>query len=343
MSTEITIEQALQALASHPDYRVIQAVQSPNYERPDDQEGDLVTCVLIDCEATDKEASTAQAVELGMIKVAFSPTDPSRIFAIDKLSMLNEPSIPCMPEAEAVHGITADDLKGQRFDQKAIEEFLQGVDFCVAHNAAYDRPVLSRSVPALINQKWLCSMKEVNWSSLGITSRALDYLLYKAGNFHAGHRALADCEALFAVLSHPYLGGLPPLLVMEEAKNDTTWTLLCVGAPFDAKDIMKKRGYRWNPGEQQNDIPVKCWSTPELNGKERLLEELKWLSTEVYKRDNTNLIALPMNAKVRYAEDALRIAYDNRKNIVIGSAIEKLERDLGLATTAPQSAPVMRA
>ena len=52
------------------------------------------------------------------------------------------------------------------------------------------------------------------------------------------------------------------------------------GSPFDFKDILKARGYRWNDG---NDGQPKSWyrDVPE----DSLDEELLYLNREIYQRE----------------------------------------------------------
>lgn len=325
MTKSTDIQAAVALLESSGQYRLIKALEPLKLHRDASRP---VNCVIVDCEATSKDPATASAIEAGMLKVGFDPADPTSIVAIDSLSMLNDPGVPSEPGAEAVHGIKAEELIGQHFDQDAIAKFMEGVDFVLAHNAGYDRPVLSRSIPLLKQFPWACSLKEVDWASMGIGSRTLEHLLYKTGQFHEAHRALADCEALLAVVAHPYLDGLPPLLAINESRQDESWIILCTGAPFDAKDDLKARGCRWNPGDAAGDIPVKCWSTAEITGQQNLLTELEWLLTEVYKRPDASVTAIPMNATLRYAEQSRLTAFQKKSEFRLGAAIAKLRGDL---------------
>lgn len=329
------LQAAVELLESTDQFRILKAINPPQYH-PD--RAFPVTCVIVDSEATSSDPATARAIELGMIKVGFDPLDPSRFTAIDSFSMLNDPGVPSVPGAQAVHGISDDELAGHKFDQDEISEFLNGVDFVIAHNSAYDRPVLSRDVPALASMPWMCSMKQIPWAELKVSSRALDYLVFRAGFFHLGHRALADCEALFAVLCHRFADGITPLQFLAEAREDQSWIILCEGAPFDAKDAMKDRGYRWNPGDRPGDIPVKCWSTPELDMDSKLLVELTWLFDEIYsKNEKVHLSFLPMNSSIRYSQDDRLVAFTKRQKLSLAGSVEQMKLDgtLPLLTQAP--------
>lgn len=328
MSKNSEIEAAAKLLAASKEYRVIKAIMPPEYLGNETRD---VVCVLADCEATSRDPLTAHPIELGMLKIGFNHNEPGSLIVMDCLEMLNDPGVPSEPGAEAVHGISQEELNGQKFDLQKINEFLSGVHYVIAHNAAYDRPVLSRAIPELAGFRWLCSMKDVDWASLGISSRALDYLIYKAGYFHEAHRALADCIALNAVLSHPFLDGIAPLFAMCEAGEDIAWTILCTGAPFDAKDIMKQRGYRWNPGDATGDIPIKCWMTPELIGKQAMLDEFLWLQANVYRnQESATVVVIPMDSNIRYSERAKKSAYVAKSTVGIARAIAKLEAELAV-------------
>lgn len=343
MTTPEQIQSAIKLLEDVGQYRIIKALPKPAYQRdPNVRDPNAsrppVVCVIVDSEATSSDPASAIPIELGMLKVGFDPGDPASIVALDSLEMLNDPGIASTEGAQAAHGIAPEELVGKSFDQERVAQFLQGVDYVIAHNARYDRPVLSRAIPVFDEMRWQCSMKEVDWAGLGISSRALDYLIYKAGYFHAGHRALADCEALLAVLSHQFLEGISPLQSMHEGLADKAWILLCVGAPFETKDAMKQRGYRWNPGDTPGDVPVKCWSTPEIIGKPALLDELAWLESEGYKRRaGAAVMAIPMTAATRYSEGARLKAYTSsgKREVVLRASIAKLTSELAPASEAP--------
>ena len=80
------------------------------------------------------------------------------------------------------------------------------------------------------------------------------------------------------------------------------------GAPFDCKDELKHRGYRWMPHER-NGIPRSWWTdVPPAD----LEAELAWLA-EVYRRHGRilNPAELPrheITARDRWRADPLEIA-----------------------------------
>lgn len=316
-----TTEQAIEVLLATGKHRVIRLLGERELHKGEQRQ---VTCVIVDSEATSADPLTACPVELGMLKVAFNPGDLSSIVATDSLSMLNDPGVPSEPGAEAVHGITAEQLAGQHFDLDAIAQFLVGVDFIIAHNAGYDRPVLTRSIPFLADFQWACSMSEIDWKGLGISSRSLDYLAYKAGFYFSAHRAVADCEALLEVLSFPFADTGPSIFRLNETRAGKTWTLLCTGAKFELREAMKQRRYRWNPGDT-GDVPEKCWTTPELKTRRELLAEMIWISENIFTGADANISAICLDSKTRYAEGGRRAAFTQKRTLNIHQTITKIQ------------------
>ena len=70
-----------------------------------------------------------------------------------------------------------------------------------------------------------------------------------------------------------------------------------MGAPFDKKDLLKQRGYRWNDGTQES---CKAWwiSVPGDLKK----DELSWLASEIYAETSTDRIEISrVNALDRFS------------------------------------------
>jgi DNA polymerase-3 subunit epsilon len=67
------------------------------------------------------------------------------------------------------------------------------------------------------------------------------------GFFTDAHRALNDADALLHLLTHSDTARNAPYLLelLTEARK-TTYHLMALSAPFESKDILKSRGYRWD-------------------------------------------------------------------------------------------------
>ena len=106
-----------------------------------------------------------------------------------------------------------------------------------------------------------CSWHEVPWDPAAFPSRALACLLCAYGAFSPDrHRALADCEAGVWLLTQQ----LPSedrtvFAALRETAATPTIRPWAAGAPFDAKDELKAKRYRWMP-EDRNGIPRSWWT-----------------------------------------------------------------------------------
>jgi DNA polymerase-3 subunit epsilon len=80
------------------------------------------------------------------------------------------------------------------------------------------------------------------------------------------------------VLAHPLPGSGLPLQHLLASAGKGSIRVWAENSPFDLKDLLKKRGYRWNDG---SDGRLKSWWTevPE----EAYPDELCFLQTEIYR------------------------------------------------------------
>ena len=81
-------------------------------------------------------------------------------------------------------------------------------------------------------------------------SAKLDYLGYRFGLFHEGHRARADVDMLLALLARTAPGGEEGILsLLLASARAPSWRVHAVGLPIENKDYASARGYRWNDGK----------------------------------------------------------------------------------------------
>ena len=138
----------------------------------------------------------------------------------------------------------------------------------------------------------------MDWNVEGFEGVKLEYLAYKFGFFYEGHRAQIDCMAGIELLSRTLpKSGVPVLKRLLDNARRTDVRLWAEGAPFNMKDTLKKRGYRWSPGEEGKR---KAWyfDLPE----DKLADEMRFLNESVYSKP---VWILPMDrydAKVRYSK-----------------------------------------
>jgi DNA polymerase III subunit epsilon len=158
---------------------------------------------------------------------------------------------------------------------------VDGAVIAIAHNAGFDRKFAERYWPEFEGMPWGCSATEVDWRKHGFAGGQLGYLLNGAGFFHQAHRAVDDCHALLEVLAFelPTTGSSALAALLETARRKT-FRVWAEQSPFDLKDSLKKRGYRWSDG---SDGRPKSWYVDVC--ETALDDELAFLRSEIYLRD----------------------------------------------------------
>ena len=110
-------------------------------------------------------------------------------------------------------------------------------------------------------------------------SAKLEFLCSELGWFYDAHRAQVDCHALLRVLSSPLQsdnseGSSTGLQQLFKAAENARTVVKAFGSPFETKDKLKARGYRW-------DAEARVWYTA-VKSAEALDAEAEWLKAEVY-------------------------------------------------------------
>ena len=171
-------------------------------------------------------------------------------------------------------------VREERIDVEAASALISRSDLVVAHNARFDRPFVERVLPAARARPWACTRTEVPWVSEGFASQALHCLLCAYGVYARDrHRALADCEAGVWLLAQRLpVSGESVLTAMRRRALTPTVRLWAIRAPFESKEALRARGYRWMP-EMRDGIERSWWTDVEPDGVE---SELEWLREAVY-------------------------------------------------------------
>jgi DNA polymerase-3 subunit epsilon len=233
--------------------------------------------VVVDTETTGLDYTKSEVIELGM--VAFTYDDDGRIGdVIGVFSALRQPYAPIPPEITRLTGITDEMVAGKTIALEAVEAFIEPADLVIAHNAKFDRPFCERLASGFSPKAWACSVSEIAWADRGFEGTKLGYLIGQCGFFHEGHRAVDDCHALLEVLARPWRDGLvTPFAELLHSSDKTRIRIWATSSPFEMKDQLKARGYRWSDG---SDGRPKAWWTEVA--EEDSEDELKFLRTEIY-------------------------------------------------------------
>lgn len=289
-------EAMAQALEAHPDYRV-QRRLVPRLNWPGSALGAVKRILVLDTETTGLDQSKEKIIELALLRVDVDTATGLPVGPVLVYDGLEDPGKPIPKEVVAITGITDADVQGQALDLDRVAELLDGVDVVIAHNAGFDRPFVESRLPAFAKVAWSCSFADIDWKAQGRGSAKLESLAQALGLFYDAHRAEMDCHALLAVLAvplpHAPHTGLAQLL---EAANHPSYRLSATNAPFDAKDLLKARGYRWNADQR-------VWAT-RLADDAALHAEFDWLRDQVYNHRHAAVQIEKMDALAKYSSRA---------------------------------------
>ncbi len=287
-------------LDAHPDYRVLRRlpVRLAWSEVPT---AGRTRVLILDTETTGLDPSKEKIIELAMLCLDVDMATGQPVGLLQVFDQLEDPGRAIPKEVVALTGITDADVQGKRLDEARIAAMLEGVDVVIAHNAAFDRPFCEARIAQFRDLAWACSFADIDWKAQGRSSSKLEALALELGWFYDAHRAEMDCHALLAVLcaplpKSPERNGLAMLLA---AARRPALRIYATHAPFDAKDLLKARGYRWN-AEQ------KVWSS-RLADEAALEAECEWLKTDVYGGRHAVVAIEQSDARAKYASRSGRV------------------------------------
>ncbi len=256
-----------------------------------DEAGPRRRGMFVDLESTGLDTATNEPLEIAIVPFDF--TLAGAIVAVHPaLHQLNEPSEPIPAEITAITGLTNEIVAGHHIDSEFVTKFVESASLIVAHNAAFDRPFAERIAPVFATKPWACSMSDVPWRDEGMEGRRLTDLLAQYGFFFDAHRAVDDCEAGVALLSMKLpRSGKQVLDTLLQSARRSTWRIFAVDAPFECREALKRRGYRWNT---IRDFGPRCWW---VDVDDSCVEaERTYLEHDVFRRS----VQLPMKEITAY-------------------------------------------
>ena len=289
------IEDLAVILNNSGDYRVTKKYRRPEYYNIGGEDDKLIA-VFLDIEATGLSYTQDKMIELGMVK--FEYTEDGSIFRLlDDFSGYQDPGKPIPEYITKLTGIDGDAVRGQKIEEDAVAGYLQDVDLIIAHNAQFDRTFFEKTFPSVPAKAWGCSMYDIDWSVEGISSHKLEYIAYKHGFFYEGHRAVIDCLAGIHILAQN-LPNSRELVLKRLLSNALAirFKIYATDSPYDSKDLLKGRGYRWSMN--QND-KYKAWSI-ELT-EDKVAEEISYLRSNIYGRSSINIPVEVFDAYSRFS------------------------------------------
>lgn len=259
-----------QQLEASGQYQVLKKFQPISQYRTDNPQATGHLVCIIDTETTGLDTASCEIIELGYQLVEFD-SEGHFYQVICAKNFLNEPEGEISAEVTQVTGLTLEDVKGQTIPWDEVVADIQSVQLCIAHNAGFDRPILERYHDCFVDKVWGCSANQIDWFHLAkVGSRSQEFLCWKVGHFfYEAHRALDDVQALTHLLSQSISDNAQPALhFLLQTVRQQKVLIKATGAPFDLKDDLKKRSYRWQP---QQKVWQKVFDASEQEA------ELAWL------------------------------------------------------------------
>ncbi len=237
--------------------------------------------ILLDVETTGLDRVRDEVIELAMIKFDYLP-DGSITRVADVFTAFNEPSRPIPPEITELTGITDEIVAGHRIDPDAVAAFADDAVIVIAHNAGFDRKFSERYWPVFQHKAWGCSADGsglaqtwLRWLAAGLSARRRRFLSSGPPGDRRLSRAAGDSRVRIARSRCAGTGGSSGTRPQE---NDAG--LGESESPFDLKDELKRRGYRWSDG---SDGRPKSWYIDVEESKEA--SEIEFLRKTIYMRD----------------------------------------------------------
>ncbi len=281
---EDELEAMARALADSGQYRIQRRLRHrPKVAPPPGVEVKLA--LFVDVETTGLDHQSDEIIELAMVPFTYGPD--GQIYEVRKpFQRFNQPKSPISAEITRLTGITDEMVAGHKIDPTEVEAFAQDVVLTIAHNAGFDRRFMEKLAPGFALKGWACSQSQIDWAGQGIEGTRLSYLVAGAGYFYDKHRAVNDCLAAIELLASPLpvTAGTGLSQLLENARKPT-WRIWAENSPFDLKDVLKARGYRWNP--EGTPFP-KAWFIDVAD--EAREPELNFLRDEIYQREIDPLI-----------------------------------------------------
>ena len=150
------LSEAERLIEANPDYQLLRRVPPASRWRLDAPRGELRRAVFVDTETTGLDQDIDEVIELALLPFEYE-RDTGKIVRVDEaqaLSALRQPSFPIPPESIKVHGISDADVAGKTIDPDQVKAVIESAHLIIAHNAAFDRPMVEKHWPIFEQKHW---------------------------------------------------------------------------------------------------------------------------------------------------------------------------------------------
>ena len=273
------IEEMIKTINSTGDHRVISRFKPINCYNESDDNHQKSIGIFLDIETTGVDVTTDKITELALVPFEYG-LDGRVYKVLEPYVGFQDPKFPIPENIVALTGITDEMVTDKFLSEDRINELVNSAAIIIAHNAAFDKKFLAKEFPIFRDKLWGCTAKHVEWQNEDIPMSKLEYLAYVYGIFYKGHRAEIDSLVGIHLLTQQL--PLSKRLVLEallQSANSKYYRIWAENSPFDKKDLLKRRKYRWNDG--RNSGPKSWYSIVNEKHKD---EELSFLCDNVYGR-----------------------------------------------------------
>jgi DNA polymerase-3 subunit epsilon len=237
------------------------------------QNEDIIKVCFLDLETTGTNKETCKIIEFAGKMTAIDKNNGELIGIIDQYQSFNDPEESITPQITRITGITNEDVKGHSLDWELISQMIDKADIIVAHNASFDRAFMDRYLPLSKDKVWGCSLNDINWVKRGFNARGQEILCIWHGFYYESHRAMYDVDALIHLVTYEIEGQNKASLELISNSTKPVYKIAAVNSPFETKDLLKARKYRWNPEKRY-------WWKNILS--EDLETEKEWMADTIY-------------------------------------------------------------
>ena len=298
---------AIHLLQSTGNYRVLERLHAPEVYAQGTADTPRIGLV-VDTETTGLNMQRDKIIELGFVAFEYDASSGQIYRVLHTYDGFEDPQEPLSDVVKKLTGIDDAMLQGQHLDDEEITTWLRKASLVIAHNASFDRAMLERRLPQVKECAWGCSFADIDWQAEGVGGRKLDYLAFCMGFFFDGHRAVNDAQATLHLLSYPLPTSKHLALghLLQQARKHQV-RIFALAAPYDKKDMLKERGYRWL-ADFQYAGKKGVWSC--CLDEEQLEDEEAWLSSDIYTGKKAAFRSQLVTAHERYSRRALMIRDD---------------------------------
>lgn len=243
---------------------------------------------VLDFETTGLDASSGQVIE-GAVALVELDADGRFGRTLDSYSSFNDPLAPIPPEIVKLTGITQEMVTGQKLDWSRFNAVLARARILISHNAPFDRAWLEQH-GGYRGPLWGCSIRHIDWSEThGMPCRTLKHLAWEHDHFPNAHRAIDDVNTLVFLLRQTSKADATRTYGQELLERAAVKRHLVLAnfSPFETKDLLKERGFRWAPEK-------KVWW--KLVAESELAEMDRFMTEAIYKGKPRHFVSEPVDA-----------------------------------------------